>query len=126
DANRATVVWPDAATTPDPGLVATLASIPAPLLVELDAATPATPSFTQYAVSLAQQLPSLRYLVIGPPSSAATAPQYVATVAAVRDAVHAVLPSLSVGIVFDGAAAPKATAAALMHAGAAADVVTFR
>ena len=42
-ANRVSVAWPDGATTPDPTLVAGLAATPAPLLVELDALTPATP-----------------------------------------------------------------------------------
>jgi len=125
-AQRSALVWPDGATTPDPATVGALAATPAPVLVELDAATPPTPAFVQYAVALAQQVPSLHYLVVGPPPSATTAAQYVSTVAAVRDAVHAVVPNVAVGMVIDGAAAPKATAAALAKAGAAADVVTFR
>jgi hypothetical protein len=125
-ANRATLVWPDGATTPDPTVVSTLAATPAPVLVELDAVTPPTPAFTQYAVALAQQVPSLRYLVVGPPPSATTAAAYVPIVSAVRDAIHAAVPNVAVGIVFDGAATPKATVAALAKAAAAADVVTFR
>ena len=35
--------WPDGATAPDPAVVASLAATPAPLLLELDALTPATP-----------------------------------------------------------------------------------
>jgi hypothetical protein len=124
--NRAALTWPDGATTPDPAAVAPLVALPAPLLLELDAATTATPAFAQYAVALAQQLPSLRYLVVGPAPTAATASQYAAEVAAVRSAVHAVLPSLGVGMVIDGTAAPKTVAASLGRAGAAADVVTFR
>jgi len=107
-----TIVWPDAATAPDPATVASLAS---QTYVELDAATPPTDAFAQYAASLAQQLPSLRYLVVGP----------AASLAPVRNAVHAVAPAVAVGPLVDGAVSPKATLAAL-GAGAAADVVVFR
>src|SRR5262249_60107959 len=89
-ANRGSLTWPDGATAPDPAVIAGLAATPAPLLLELDAITPATPSFAQYAASVAQQLPNLAYLTIGPAPTAATAAQYEATVSSVRDAVHAV------------------------------------
>ena len=125
-ANRTTITWPDGATAPDPTLVAGLAATPAPLLVELDALTPVTPSFAQYAASLAQQLPNLAYLTVGPAPTTATAAQYVATVTSVRDAVHAIVPAAAVGIVVDGAATPKQTVAALGKAAAVADVVAFR
>jgi hypothetical protein len=126
-ANRTSLTWPDGATAPDPALVANLTATPAPLLLELDALTPATPSFAQYAASLAQQLPNLAYLTIGPaPGGAAAAAQYVATVSSVRDAVHALVPATAVGMVFDGATAPKQVAAALGKAGAVADVLAFR
>jgi hypothetical protein len=125
-ANRASLTWPDGATAPDPAVVASLAATPAPLLVELDALTPATPAFAQYAASLAQQLPNLGYLTIGPAPTAATAPQYAATLNSVRDAVHALMPTTAVGVLVDGAAAPKQTVAALGKAGVAADVLAFR
>ena len=125
-ANRASLTWPDGATAPDPAVVASLAAAPAPLLVELDALTPATPAFAQYAAALAQQLPNLAYLTIGPAPAAATAAQYAATVSSVRDAVHALVPAAAVGMVIDGAVAPKQTVAALGRAGAVADVVAFR
>jgi hypothetical protein len=125
-ANRALLTWPDGATTPDPAVVASLAATPAPLLVELDALTPATPAFAQYAASLAQQLPNLTYLTVGPAPTAATAAQYVATVTSVRDAVHALVPTTAVGVVVDGATAPKPTVAALGRAGVVADVLSFR
>jgi hypothetical protein len=125
-ANRATLSWPDGATTPDPAVVASLAATPAPLLLELDSLTPAAPSFAQYAAALAQQLPNLAYLTIGPAPTAATAAQYAATVSSVRDAVHAIVPTTAVGMVIDGAAAPKQTVAALGKAGATADVLAFR
>ena len=76
--------------------------------------------------TLAQQLPNLAYLTVGPAPTPATAAQYVATVTSVRDAVHALVPSVSVGMVIDGASAPKSTVAALGRAAAAADVVAFR
>jgi D-glucuronyl C5-epimerase C-terminus len=125
-ANRVTVAWPDSATAPDPTLVAGLAAMPAPLLLELDALTPPTTAFAQYAASLAQQLPNLAYLTVGPAPATATAAAYVVTVASVRDAVHAILPAVPVGMVIDGAATPKQTVAALGKAGAAADVLAFR
>jgi len=125
-ANRTSLTWPDGSTAPDPAVVASLAAAPAPLLVELDALTPATPAFAQYAAALAQQLPNLTYLTVGPAPVATTAAQYVATVSATRDAVHAVAPTLAVGMLIDGAAAPKQTVAALGKAGAVADVVAFR
>ncbi|HST13258.1 MAG TPA: D-glucuronyl C5-epimerase family protein [Gaiellaceae bacterium] len=124
-ANRTSLTWPDGATAPDPAIVAGLATTPAPVLLELDALTPATPAFAQYAASLAQQLPNLTYLTIGAAPTAATAAQYVATVSSVRDAVHAVAPAVAIGVVVDGAAAPKQTVAALGRAGAVADVLAF-
>ena len=125
-AARATVTWPDAATVPDPALVANLAASQQPLLVELDAVTTPTAAFAQYATALAQQLPTLSYLVVGPAPTTATAAQYAAMVSAVRDAVHAVLPAVAVGMLIDGEATPKQTAAALGKASAVADVVSFR
>ena len=124
-ANRTSLIWPDGATAPDPAVVASLIST-TPLLLELDALTPATPAFAQYAAALAQQVPNLAYLTVGPAPAATTAAQYAATVSSTRDAVHAVVPSLAVGMVIDGAAAPKQTVAALGKAGAVADVLAFR
>jgi hypothetical protein len=124
-ANRASLTWPDGAAAPDPAVVASLTSR-TPLLLELDAATPATPAFAQYATALAQQIPNLAYLIVGPAPTAATAATYAATVSSTRDAVHAVLPTLAVGMVIDGAAAPKQTVAALGRVGAVTDALAFR
>ena len=124
-ANRASLTWPDGATAPDPAVVASLAAMPAPFLLELEALTPVTPAFAQYAAALAQQLPNLTYLTVGPAPTAPTAAQFAATVASVRDAVHAVLPALAVGMTIDGAVAPKQTVAALGKAHAVADVLAF-
>jgi len=125
-ANRASLTWPDGSTAPDPAVVASLAAVPAPFLLELDALTPATPAFAQYATSLAQQLPNLTYLTIGPSPTPATAAQYAPIVSSVRDAVHAVLPAVAIGMTIDGAVTPKQTVAALGKAGAVADVLAFR
>ncbi|MGN6798959.1 MAG: D-glucuronyl C5-epimerase family protein [Gaiellaceae bacterium] len=125
-ANRASLTWPDGATVPDPAVVTSLAAIPSPFLLELDALTPVTPAFAQYATALAQQLPNLTYLTIGPAPTTATAAQYTATVSAVRDAVHAVIPVVAVGMTIDGAVTPKQTVAALGRAHAVADVLAFR
>lgn len=70
---------------------------PAPVAtayVELDAATPPSASFPQYAAALAQQSPSLRYLVVGLEATAALND--------VRNAVHAVRPDVAVGPVVEG------------------------
>ena len=125
-ANRASLTWPDAATAPDPAVVASLAATPTPFLLELDALTPATSAFAQYAAALAQQLPNLTYLTIGPAPTTTSAAQYAATVASVRDAVHAVTPGVAVGMTIDGAVTPKQTVSALGKAHAVADVLAFR
>src|SRR5581483_1164568 len=88
--------------------------------------TPPSDALAQYTAALAQQLPALRYLVVGPAPTVANAAAYVATEAAVRDAVHAVLPDVAVGMLLDGNDAPKTTATALAKSGAAADVLAFR
>ena len=67
----------------------------------------------QYAAALAQLVPGLQDLVLTPAPAVATAPTYAAALAAVRDAVHSVLPDVRVGPAVDGGADPKATLAAL-------------
>jgi D-glucuronyl C5-epimerase-like protein len=119
---RSVVVWPDGATAPDAATLATAANA---AVVELDAATPPTASFAQYAAALTQALPALRYLVVGPAPSAATAPQYAASFTPVRDAVRAAAPSVSLTLPLEGAADPKATLAALRRVGISADAVAF-
>jgi D-glucuronyl C5-epimerase C-terminus len=126
---RIGVAWPVGATAPDPSLVAALAKVPPSVgvLVELDGGTPAPPdALAQYAASLAQQVPNLRYLVLTPSPTVATAPAYAATLAAVRDAVQAVAPAVAVGPLVDGSLAPKGTVAALGRNSAPADVFAFR
>ena len=137
---RLGVAWPSGATAADPALVAAFQTLPASLgaLVEL-AANPlptdaaAQAALAQYAASIAQQVPGLRYLVLTPSASAAGAPAYAAALAAIRTAVQGAVPGIPVGIAIDGSSAPKATVAALGRAfatagGAApyADLVAFR
>ena len=126
---RVGVAWPAGATAPDPGLVAALAKVPPSIgvLVELNAGTPSPPdALAAYAASLAQQLPNLKYLVLAPSPSAATASAYAATLTAIRDAVQAVAPAVAIGPLVDGSLAPKGTVAALGRAGTPADVFAFR
>ena len=77
---------PPAAPTPDPGLVQALQSVPAGLgiVVELIAArcpvdAAGQAALAAYAVSLAQQVPAIRDLVLAPAVTVATARAYVAT-----------------------------------------------
>ena len=130
---RLGVAWPAASTVPDPGLVSALDSVPAPLgeLVELNTGTtPADPTTTSqiatYAAALAQQTPLLRYLLLTPSPTAATAAAYSTALAAIATAVHAVAPTVAVGPLIDGSLTPKGTVAALGRNGIAGDVVAFR
>jgi hypothetical protein len=112
-------------------LVAALAAVGLGELIELNTgATPADATtqtaVAQYAASLAQQLPSLRYLVLAPAPTAKLAPAYVAALAAIRDAVHAVAPNVAVGPLFDGALTPLTTANTLGRSGLQADVLAFK
>jgi hypothetical protein len=127
------VAWPAGATAPDPGLVSALAGVPAGLgeLIELNTGTTPADATTlgtvaQYAASLAQQVPSLRYLVLAPAPTAKLAPTYAADLAAIRTAVQAVAPSVAVGPLFDGSLTPLTTANALGRAGIAGDVLAFK
>ena len=137
---RLGVAWPTGATAADPALVAAFQTLPTGLgvLVEL-AANPlpadaaAQAALAQYAASLAQQVPSLRYLVLTASPSAAGAPAYAAALDTVRTAVQGVVPGTPVGIAIDGSSAPNATVAALGRAFASsagsaphADLVAFR
>jgi hypothetical protein len=120
---RIGVAWPVGASAPDPGLVNAFGSLPAGVqaLVELNAgALPTDPTpqaaLAQYAASLAQQVPELTQLVLAPAPTAAAAPLYVSELEAVRTAVHAVSPTVAVGPLVDGGAAPKTAVAALGRA----------
>jgi hypothetical protein len=121
-AQRTAITWPDGATAADP---TTLASLTTPF-VELDYVTTPTSALAQYAASLAQQLPNLRYLALGPAPTAATATQYAQTLAAVDTAVKLARPDVSIGALVDGSSSPKTTLAALRKASVAADFVWFR
>ena len=135
---RVGVAYPAGATTPDPGIVAALQSLTASsgVIVELNVTPPlpvdppAVAALAAYAASLAQQVPTLRDLVLAPAPSPLTAtPTVYATVfAAVRDAVHGVVPTLPVAAAIDGAQKPKSTVPALARAlgGVAPDAIAFR
>ncbi len=121
---RMTLVWPAGSSTPDPGALAALAKLPttANLTLELYASSlPADDAgraaLAAYAAAVAQQVPTLRDLVVGPgPATAAAAPGYEATLASVYDAVKAAAPAVRVAGALDGGAAPKAALAALANA----------
>jgi D-glucuronyl C5-epimerase C-terminus len=135
---RMTVDWPSGQSAPDSGVVASLRALPADtgLVLELDAAAlPADDAgraaLAQYAASVAQQVPSLRDLVLTPAPSLATAPAYADALAAARAAVAAVRTDVAVGPFLDGTGAqPQRTALALVQElvqdGSGADLVSFR
>jgi hypothetical protein len=135
---RMGVAWPAGATTPDPGLVQALQRVPAGtgIVVELIAAPlpaddPGRAALAAYAVSLAQQVPAIRDLVLSPAVTVATAPAYVSALAAVRQAIQATVPAVAVGAAVDGLQAPRASLAALVTAAditglTVADVIAFR
>jgi D-glucuronyl C5-epimerase C-terminus len=111
---RLTVAWPAGATEPDPALVASLQSLPADtgLELELQAAPDTSGALAQYAASLAQQVPSLRYLIL----TQVDAPTFAA--------VQAAVPGLAVGPLLDGTLTPRAALAQL--AGTTPGVVAIR
>jgi D-glucuronyl C5-epimerase-like protein len=128
---RIGVAWPAGATAPDPGVMAALQQLPPGLgaVIELNATPlpvddPGRAALAQYAASLALQVPGLRYLVLAPAATTATAAAYAPALAAVRQAVQAAVPGALVGLALDGSANAKGALAAL--SGAAADVVAFR
>ena len=106
---RLAVDWPVGETTPELALVAALRQLSgSQVLIELR--PPALPTdestltaFSQYAAALAQQVPGLRYLVLAPAVTTATAVDYAATLSAIETSVHAVLPDVQVGPLLDGA-----------------------
>ena len=88
------IPWQPGETSPDPGLVASLKSVPSGLgLVaeltptQLPADDAGRASLGSYAASLAAQVPSLRDLVLAPAPSLATASAYADALAAIRAAV---------------------------------------
>ncbi len=121
---RMTLVWPAGSSTPDPGAIAALGKLPATanLTLELYATSPPTDdagraSLAAYAAAVAQQVPTLRDLVVVPgPTAAAAAAGYEAALAAVYDAVKAAAPSVRIAGALDGGAAPKASLAAIANA----------
>jgi hypothetical protein len=64
--------------------------------------------------------------VLSPAPTAKLAATYVAALAAIRNAVHAVAPNVAVGPLFDGSLTPLTTANTLGRSGIAADVLAFK
>ncbi len=131
------IPWQPGETSPDPGLVSSLQSIPPELglvveltLSQLPADTAGRAALGNYAASLAAQVPSLRDLVLAPAPSLGTASAYADALAAVRAAVVVARPDVGVGPAIDGSTAkPQQTALVLAkelaHDGGKADVVAF-
>jgi hypothetical protein len=120
---RMTLVWPAGAATPDPGAVAALGRLPASTNLTLELYTSPAPSddvgraaLAAYAAALAQQVPTLRDLVVGPAPATAAAGAYETTLAAVYDAVKAANPAVRVAGALDGSVAPRSTLAAVAAA----------
>lgn len=119
-AARMTLVWPAGATAPDPGVVTALGRLPATtnLTLELYATTlPADDAgraaLAAYAAAVAQQVPTLRDLVVGPAPTTATAATYETALAAVYDAVKAAAPAVRIAAAVDGAVTPAKSLAAV-------------
>ena len=132
---RIGIAWPAGATAPDPGLVSTLQRLPATLTVvaELNASTlPADDAsraaLATYTTSLTQQVTNLRQIVLAPAPTPATTAAYAAAFTALRQAVQATAPNVTVALAIDGSLAPKTTIAALATAltGTAPPLVAFR
>ncbi len=122
-AARMTLLWPAGAASPDPGAISALNRLPAGTNLVLDLYVSALPAdaggraaLAQYAAALAQQVPELRDLVLGPAPSLSTAASYEAALAAVFDAVKLVATSVRVDGALDGGQEPKAALAAIAAA----------
>lgn len=137
---RLGVAWPAGAVAPDPAIVSALQAIPAGTAAMVELAASPLPTddagvtaLSQYAASLAQQVPALRDLVLTPAPTPYNSSAYVAAFDAARSAVQAVVPTVAVGPSINGAVAPRGTVTALGRAFAAtgaaapyADLVAFR
>ena len=125
------VPWQTDETAPDPTVVTALAGLAAQsrLVVELqpdvlptDDADRAT--LAAFVASLVQQVSGLHDLLLGPPPTAATAPAYVAALAAIDDAANAASPTVAVAAELDGTAAPQSVLNALARASQASGRIT--
>jgi len=135
---RLSTPWQAGETVPDPALAASLQSVPSGtgLVLELDAAQLPTDDagrgqLAQYAAALAQQVSTLRDLLLTPAPVPANPVDYADALAAVRAAVHAARPDVAVGAEVDGSLAQSrqtvlSVAAELSHDGEKPDVVAFR
>jgi hypothetical protein len=115
-----TLLWPAGASAPDPGAVTALGKLPpstnltlALYISQLPTDDAGRAALAAYAGALAQQVPTLRDLVVGPAPTAASASSYGAALAAVDDAVKAAGPAVRVAGSLDGSTGPAATVKAL-------------
>ena len=122
---RVGVAWPAGATAPDPALVDALHATPPALGVVIELIADPTllddtgrAALAAYAAALVPQVPALTDLILVPPPSATSGAAYAAALTAVRTAVQATAPAMSVDLLIDGAASPKAAIAAIGRAGA--------
>lgn len=134
---RLAVAWKAGEAAPSPSLVSSLQSVPPDTGLVVEVTTSRLPAqaedrtaLAQYAASFAEQVPSLRALVLAPAPTAATARAYADALAAVRGAVASVRTDVDVGALFDGSTAqPQRTALVLAQRlaadGAGADLVSF-
>jgi D-glucuronyl C5-epimerase C-terminus len=125
---RVGVTWPAGATAVDPNVVTALQSIPPSMGIVLELTADPLPvddagraSLAQYALSIAQQVPNLRDLILEPALTTTTAASLVPAFVQVQGAVT----TIPVGIAVDGSLAPKASLAALAGQ-IAPGVVAFR
>ncbi len=119
---RYSLTWPGpSAATPDPALVESLRANPpdkrvvAELVVDPTLLTDDTAiaALAGYARSLAEQLPTIGDLLIGPAPANNTTDLYVNVLGAIYDAVKLVAPATRVAGVIDGTTTPKTTLSSL-------------
>lgn len=135
---RLAVPWQAGETTPDPALAASLQAAPSGTGLLLDVSAPQLPTddagraqLAEYAASLAQSAPTLRYLVLTPAPVPADPVQYADALAAIRASVHAARPDVAVGPEVDGSVTQArqtvlATTAELVSQDEKPDVAIFR
>jgi hypothetical protein len=134
---RRLVTWQSGQTAPDPATVQSLQGLPSGtgLVLDLDAAALPTgdagrAALADYAVSLAQQTPALRDLLLTPAPERSDAGSYADALAAIRTGVRSVTTDIGVELFLDGSTAnPQLTTAAvageLAQDKAAPDLVGF-
>ncbi len=121
---RMTLVWPVGSSSPDPGAIAALNRLPTGTHLALDLYASPPPvddagrqALAAYAASVAQQVPTLHDLLLGPaPAGAPAAAGYEAALAGVYGSVKLVAPAVRVDGALDGGQSPRVTLAAIAAA----------